>query len=78
MKKVKHYGGYLGCRTTANVEWTIKSICAANHRSVSEVVNYLCRLFIEDSNGIRTKFLGQAAQVGGEPPANNSIPPNSD
>jgi hypothetical protein len=58
MKKIKTYSGYLGCRTTGNIEWMIKSICAANNRSVSEVINYLCRLFIEDANDIRTKFLG--------------------
>lgn len=58
MKKLKNYAGYLGCRTTGNIEWMIKSICASHNRSVSEVINYLCRIFIEDMDGIRTKFLG--------------------
>lgn len=58
MKKLKNYNGYLGCRTTGNIEWMIKSISASNNRSVSEVINYLCRLFIEDFGGIRTRFLG--------------------
>lgn len=59
MKKLKNYSGYLGCRTTGNIEWMIKSICASHHKSVSEVMNYLCRIFIEDLNGLRTKFLGE-------------------
>ena len=69
MAKHKHYDGFIGCRTSKLVETTLKSICASHQRDVSEVVNYLCRIFIEDVNGIRTRFLnnGQHPGAGEEP-----------
>ena len=57
MKKQKHCDGFLGCRTPKHIELGIKSICDVHNREVSEVINYLCRLFIEDRDGVRTKFL---------------------
>lgn len=57
MAKIKKYDGFLGCRTSKEIEKTIKSICSDNNREVSEVMNYLCRIFIEDIDGIKTKFL---------------------
>jgi len=57
MKKLKNYNGFLGCRTTKKIEKEIKSICSSHDKGVSEVLNYLCRLFLEDAEGIRTRFL---------------------
>ena len=57
MKKVRRCDGFLGCRTPKHVENGIKAICNSNNKEVSEVLNYLCRIFIEDENGVRTKFL---------------------
>jgi len=56
MKKLKRCDGFLGCRTSKSIEEKIKSLCTENSREVSEVINYLCRIFIEDFNGIQTKF----------------------
>lgn len=57
MSKIKKCDGFLGCRTPKEVENKIKSICNDNNKEVSEVINYLCRIFIEDVDGIKTKFL---------------------
>jgi len=57
MAKIKKCDGFLGCRTSKDIEKKIKSICNDNNREVSEVINYLCRIFIEDIDGIKTKFL---------------------
>jgi len=57
VKKKKHCDGFLGCRTPKQVELTMKSICDLHNRNISDVINYLCRLFIEDKGGIRSKFL---------------------
>ena len=57
MQKRRHCDGFLGCRTSKEIEDRIKSICQSNKREVSEVLNYLCRLFIEDEGQIRSKFL---------------------
>lgn len=56
MKKLKRCDGFLGCRTTKVIEDRIKALCTENNREVSEVINYLCRIFIEDLEGIQTKF----------------------
>lgn len=58
MGKKKHCDGFLGCRTPKHVETTLKNICSQHNRDISEVLNYLCRLFIEDKDSIRTTFLG--------------------
>ena len=57
MKKIKKCEGFLGCRTSKKIEDGLKTICDSHNREVSEVLNYLCRLFIEDTEGIRTRFL---------------------
>ncbi|PIY82882.1 MAG: hypothetical protein COX96_09045 [Candidatus Omnitrophica bacterium CG_4_10_14_0_2_um_filter_44_9] len=57
MAKQKHCDGFLGCRTSKQVEMALKDICSQHNRDISEVINYLCRLFIEDKEGIRSKFL---------------------
>lgn len=57
MDKMKKSDGFLGCRTSKEIEDKIKAICETNNREVSEVLNYLLRIFIEDLDGIRTKFL---------------------
>lgn len=57
MAKIKKCDGFLGCRTSKEIERMIKKICEENKREVSEVINYLCRIFIEDIDGIKTKFL---------------------
>ena len=54
--KIKHRDGFIGCRTPRTTEDKLKEFCAEHTREISEVVNYLCRLFIEDSSQIRTKF----------------------
>ncbi|MFA5038356.1 MAG: hypothetical protein WC732_01600 [Candidatus Omnitrophota bacterium] len=56
-RKKKHCDGFLGCRTTKKIEESIKAICDASDKDVSEVMNYLCRIFVQDDNGVRTKFL---------------------
>ena len=56
MKKLKRFDGFLGCRTSKAIEEKIKALCTENSREVSEVINYMCRIFIEDFGGIRTKF----------------------
>jgi hypothetical protein len=56
MIKIKRCDGFLGCRTTKEIEQRIKELCEENKRGVSEVMNYLCRLFIEDFDEIRSKF----------------------
>ncbi|MDO8525762.1 MAG: hypothetical protein Q7S07_04665 [Candidatus Omnitrophota bacterium] len=56
MKKLKRCDGFLGCRTSKAIEERIKALCSENNREVSEVINYMCRIFIEDFSGIRTKF----------------------
>jgi hypothetical protein len=55
--KIKKCDGFLACRTTKAMETEIKAICDANNREVSEVLNYLCRIFISDVSKIKTKFL---------------------
>ena len=50
--------GFLGCRTTKEIEMQIKALCYEHNRDVSEILNYLCRIFIQDVGKIRTKFLG--------------------
>jgi hypothetical protein len=55
-KKIKHRDGFIGCRTPKTTEDKLKEFCAEHTREISEVVNYLCRLFIEDASEIRTKF----------------------
>lgn len=57
MPKKKHCDGFLGCRTPKYIEHSIKAICDTHNRDVSEVINYLCRVFIEDVDGVRSKFL---------------------
>jgi hypothetical protein len=57
MRKLKRNNGFLGCRTTKEIEQKIKGICSEHNREVSEVLNYLCRVFIEDVGGIRAQFL---------------------
>ena len=66
MKKIKHCDGFLGCRTTQHIEDGIKKICASNNREVSEALNYLCRIFIEDEHGIRTRFLNNGTSLAPE------------
>jgi hypothetical protein len=56
VKKLKRCDGFLGCRTSKVIEEKIKAFCTENNREVSEVINYMCRIFIEDFEGIRTKF----------------------
>jgi hypothetical protein len=55
-RKIKHRDGFIGCRTPRTTEDKLKKFCAEHTREISEVVNYLCRLFIEDASEIRTKF----------------------
>ena len=55
-EKIKHRDGFIGCRTPRTTEDKLKEFCAEHNREVSEVMNYLCRLFIEDAYQIRTKF----------------------
>ena len=55
-RKIKHRDGFIGCRTPRTTEDKLKEFCAEHNREVSEVMNYLCRLFIEDAYQIRTKF----------------------
>jgi hypothetical protein len=57
MPKKKHCDGFLGCRTPKTIEMAMKTICSQHNKDISEVINYLCRLFIEDKNGIRSKYL---------------------
>jgi hypothetical protein len=57
MAKQKHFDGSIGCRVPKAMEVALKDICNTNNRDVSEVVNYLCRIFIEDVDGIRTRFI---------------------
>lgn len=57
MRKLRRCDGFLGCRTPKYIETGLKSICSNHNREVSEVINYLCRIFIEDTDGVRTKFL---------------------
>jgi len=38
------------------IEKTMKRLCSENGKGVSEVINYLCRLFLEDADEIQTKF----------------------
>ena len=57
MKKVKRCNGFLGCRTPKYIEEGIKGICDSNNKEISEVLNYLCRIFIEDEHGVRSNFL---------------------
>ena len=56
MKKVKQLPGFLGFRTSKQTEESLKAICEVNNKSISDVLNYLCRLFLEDEAGIRSKF----------------------
>ena len=58
MKKIRRCDGFLGCRTPKYIEKGIKSVCNTHNREVSEVMNYLCRIFLEDTDGVRSKFLG--------------------
>jgi len=58
MKKKRHCNGFLGCRTTKKMEAEIKAVCDEHNKGVSEVMNYLFRIFLEDLSGIRTKFFG--------------------
>ncbi len=55
-QKIKHRDGFIGCRTSRAIEDKLKEFCSEHSREVSEVMNYLCRLFIEDAYQIRTKF----------------------
>jgi hypothetical protein len=55
--KIKKCDGFLACRTTKGIETEIKSVCEAHQREVSEVLNYLLRIFIDDVGKIKTKFL---------------------
>ena len=57
MRKIRRCNGFLGCRTPKFIEEGIKAICDSNNREISEVLNYLCRIFIEDENGVRSNFL---------------------
>ena len=62
MKKLKRCDGFLGCRTSKAIEERIKALCTENSREVSEVINYLCRIFIEDLDGIQKKFFKRGAE----------------
>ena len=62
MKKLKRCDGFLGCRTSKSIEEKIKAMCTENNREVSEVINYMCRIFIEDFGGIRTKFFKKSEE----------------
>ena len=68
MRRVKHCDGFLGCRTSKDIESKIKSICNENNREVSEVINYLCRIFINDVNGVKSTFIN-----GGRSTAENQM-----
>lgn len=57
MKKKKHADGFLAFRTPKETEKAVKFLCEANDREISEVLNYLCRIFLKDVNGIKSKFL---------------------
>jgi len=63
-QKIKHRDGFIGCRTPRTVEDKLKEFCAEHNREISEVMNYLCRLFIEDAYEIRNKFFfGQSHEA---------------
>ena len=63
-QKIKHRDGFIGCRTPRTVEDKLKEFCAEHNREISEVMNYLCRLFIEDAYEVRTKFFfGQSHEA---------------
>ena len=57
MKKIRHSDGFLACRTPKTTEDSIKSFCNEHKKDVSEVMNYLLRIFIEDMDGVRTKYV---------------------
>jgi hypothetical protein len=57
MKRIKHCDGFLACRTPKSVEESVKSFCSEHRKDVSEVINYLLRIFIEDLDGIRTRYV---------------------
>jgi len=63
MAKLKKFDGFLAFRTTKNIETEIKGICSKHQREVSEVLNYLCRIFISDVSKVRTKFIGGGLKV---------------
>jgi hypothetical protein len=62
MKKLKRCDGFLGCRTSKVIEDKIKGLCSENKREVSEVINYMCRIFIEDLGGIQAKFFRKGGE----------------
>lgn len=66
MKKLRRYDGFIGCRTPKHIEMGIKSICSVHNKEVSEVINYLCRIFIEDADGVRSKFLNNGHKAAEE------------
>lgn len=57
MKKIRHCDGFVACRTPKMIEESIKSFCAEHKKDVSEVMNYLLRIFIEDLDGVRTRYV---------------------
>jgi len=59
MTKLKKCDGYLGCRTTKKIQDAMTQMCGEHKREVSEVINYLCRIFIEDFASVRTRFFGE-------------------
>ena len=58
MNKIKKQNGFLGFRTTKEIEEHIKFISMESNKDVSDILNYLCRVFLEDKYGIRSNFVG--------------------
>ena len=59
MKKIKKQDGFLGFRTTKQIETSMKSLSAECDKEISGTLNYLCRLFLKDEYSIRSNFTGK-------------------
>ena len=59
MKKLKKQDGFLGFRTTKEIETKMKLLSTECDKEISGTLNYLCRLFLKDEYSIRSKFTGQ-------------------
>jgi len=59
MNKIRKQNGFLGFRTTQEIEEQIKHVSVDSHKDISDILNYLCRVFLEDKYGMRSDFVGQ-------------------
>jgi len=62
MKKLIKQNGFLGFRTTKDMETRMKTLAAECDKEISGTLNYLCRLFIKDEYSIRSNFTGKQAK----------------